>query len=127
MNSSAGPGFSGLTIYCTLHTIWLMPEYLGEFEQLVLLALARLGDDAYGVTIRDTLRERAGREVSFGAIYSTLRRLEAKGLVSSALGEPEPIRGGRAKKFVAILPRGRAALAEAQRAFKRMSEGLREI
>jgi DNA-binding PadR family transcriptional regulator len=104
-----------------------MPGYLGEFEQLVLLALTRLGDDAYGVTIRDTLRERTGRDVSFGALYSTLRRLEAKGLVASSLGDPEPVRGGRAKKFVAILPRGRSALAEAQRAFKRMSEGLRGL
>jgi DNA-binding PadR family transcriptional regulator len=104
-----------------------MPDYLGEFEQLVLLALTRLGDDAYGVTIRDVLKERTGRDVSFGAIYSTLRRLEAKGLVSSQLGEPEPVRGGRAKKFVVILPRGRAALGEAQRAFKRMAEGLRGL
>ena len=74
-----------------------MADYLGEFEQLILLALVRLGEDAYGVTIRDILRERAGRDVSFGAIYSTLRRLEAKGLVGSSLGEPAPVRGGRAK------------------------------
>jgi PadR family transcriptional regulator PadR len=104
-----------------------VPDYLGEFEQLVLLALTRLGDDAYGVTIRDTLRERTGRDVSFGAIYSTLRRLEAKGLVTSSLGDPEPVRGGRAKKYIVILPRGRVALGEAQRAFKRMSEGLRGL
>jgi DNA-binding PadR family transcriptional regulator len=104
-----------------------MADYLGEFEQLILLALARLGDEAYGVTIRDALRERAGRDVSFGAIYSTLRRLEDKGLVSSSLGDPEPVRGGRAKKHVAILPRGRSALREAQRAFRRMSEGVRGL
>jgi PadR family transcriptional regulator PadR len=104
-----------------------MPDYLGEFEQLVLLALARLGDDAYGVTIRDTLRERAGRDVSFGAIYSTLRRLEAKGLVRSTLGDPEPVRGGRAKKYMTILPPGREALREAQRAFRRMAEGVKGL
>ena len=104
-----------------------MPDYLGEFEQLILLALVRLGDDAYGVTIRDTLRERAGRDVSFGAIYSTLRRLEAKGLVRSTLGDPEPVRGGRAKKLVTVTARGRAALADAQRAFGRMAEGLKGL
>lgn len=102
-----------------------MADYLGEFEQLILLALVRLGDGGYGVTIRDTLRERAGRDASFGAIYSTLRRLEAKGLVGSSLGDPEPVRGGRAKKIVVILPRGRAALKNAQRAIGRMAEGLK--
>ncbi|HYN06280.1 MAG TPA: PadR family transcriptional regulator [Vicinamibacterales bacterium] len=101
-----------------------MPDYLGEFEQLVLLALARLGDDAYGVTVRDTLAARAGRRASFGAIYSTLRRLEAKGLVRSKLGDPEAVRGGRAKKYVMLTTRGRAALREAQAAFARMAEGV---
>jgi PadR family transcriptional regulator PadR len=104
-----------------------MSDYLGEFEQLILFSLIRLGDEAYGVTIRDTLRERTGRDVSFGAIYSTLRRLETKHLIRSSLGEPAPVRGGRAKKFVVILPRGRAALGEAQHAFKRMSEGLKGL
>lgn len=102
-----------------------MADYLGEFEQLILLALVRLGTDAYGVTIRDTLRERAGRDASFGAIYSTLRRLESKGLVRSSLGEPAPVRGGRAKKMVVIEPRGRVALKTAQRAIGRMAEGLK--
>ena len=102
-----------------------MSDYLGEFEQLVLLALMRLGEEAYGVTIRDTLRERAGRRASFGAIYSTLRRLEAKGLVRSSVGEPTPVRGGRAKKHIAVTPRGRAAVREARRAFGRMAEGLK--
>ena len=101
-----------------------MPGYLGEFEQLVLLALARLGDDAYGVPIRDTLAERAGRQTSFGAIYSTLRRLEAKGLVRARLGEPEAVRGGRAKKYVALTARGRVALRDSHSAFARMAEGL---
>ena len=101
-----------------------MSGYLGEFEQLVLLALARLGDDAYGVTIRDTLAERAGRQTSFGAIYSTLRRLEAKGLVRARLGEPEAVRGGRAKKYVALTARGRVALRDSHSALARMAEGL---
>jgi DNA-binding PadR family transcriptional regulator len=101
-----------------------MADYLGEFEQLVLLALARLGDEAYGVTIRQTLSERAGRTPSFGAIYSTLRRLEQKGLVRSAYGDPEPVRGGRAKKHVALTARGRAALRQSHAAVLRMSEGV---
>ena len=101
-----------------------MPEYLGEFEHLILLALLRLADEAYGVTIRDTLRERAGRDTSFGAIYSTIRRLETKGLVRSAIGDPEPVRGGRAKKYVVVTARGREAVREAHRAFGRMAEGL---
>jgi DNA-binding PadR family transcriptional regulator len=101
-----------------------MPAYLGEFEQLVLLALARLGDEAYGVTIRATLVERTGRRPTFGAIYSTLRRLEAKGLVRSYLGEPQAVRGGRAKKHVALTPRGRAALRDAHRAIVLMADGV---
>jgi PadR family transcriptional regulator PadR len=101
-----------------------MADYLGEFEQLILLALARLGEDAYGVSIRATLIERTKRKPSFGAIYSTLRRLEGKGLVRSFAGEPEAVRGGRAKKHVVLTPRGRAALREAHAAVVRMAEGV---
>src|SRR6185436_8882316 len=101
-----------------------MADYLGEFEQLILLALARLGEGAYGVTIRATLIERTKRKPSFGAIYSTLRRMEDKGLVRSFAGEPEPVRGGRAKKHVVLTPRGRAALREAHAAVVRMAEGV---
>jgi PadR family transcriptional regulator, regulatory protein PadR len=101
-----------------------MADYLGEFEHLVLLALARLGEDAYGVTIRQTLEERTGRQPSFGAIYSTLRRLEGKGLVRSFLGDPEPVRGGKAKKHVVLTPRGRAAMRDAHAAVVRMAEGV---
>ena len=105
-----------------------MPDYyLGEFEQLVTFALARLGDEAYGVTIRQTLASHIGRQPSLGAIYSTLRRLEEKGLVRSWQGEPEAVRGGRAKKFVALTPRGQAALREAHRAVVRMAEGVRGL
>ena len=101
-----------------------MAAYLGEFEQLVLLALARLGEDAYGVTIRATLVERTKRKPSFGAIYSTLRRMEEKGLVRSFRGEPEAVRGGRAKKHIALTAKGRAALREAHAAVLRMAEGV---
>jgi PadR family transcriptional regulator len=101
-----------------------VPDYLGEFELLILLALARLGEYAYGVTVRRTLVERAGRNPSFGAIYSTLRRLEQKGLVRSAYGDPEPVRGGRAKKHVALTARGRAALRRTHVALLRMAAGV---
>ena len=112
---------------CIVHYIVRVPEYLGEFEQLILLALARLGDAAYGVTIRQTLAERAGRKASFGAIYSTLRRLEDKGLVRSVYGDPEPVRGGRAKKHVMLTARGRAALRQAHAAFVRMADGVPDL
>lgn len=102
-----------------------MADYLGEFEQLLLLAVLRLGTDAHGVTIRQTLRDRAGRTVSYGAIYSTVRRLEEKGLLRSTLSEPTPVRGGRAKKQLEVTTRGRTALREEQRAFSRMAEGLK--
>ena len=98
-----------------------MSDYLGEFEYLLLLAVARLGDNAYGVTIRRTLSERARRDPSLGAIHSTVRRLEAKGLLRSRFGDPEPVRGGKAKKFVTLTFRGRAALRESQAAFQRMA------
>jgi DNA-binding PadR family transcriptional regulator len=101
-----------------------MPEYLGEFEHLILLALARLGDDAYGVTIRQTLLARTTRRPSFGAIYSTLRRMEQKRLVRSYLGDPEAVRGGRAKKHVVLTARGRAALRDAHASVVRMAAGV---
>ena len=101
-----------------------MPDYLGEFETLVLLALARPGEDAYEVSIRQTLAERAGRRASFGAIYSTLRRLEAKGLVRSFFGDPEAVRGGRAKKHVVLTARGRTALRHTHSALIRMADGV---
>jgi PadR family transcriptional regulator PadR len=98
--------------------------YLGEFEYLVLLALGRLGDEAYGVTIRETLIARTGRAPSFGAVYSTLRRLEDKGLVRSFVGDPEAVRGGRAKKFIQLTAQGRVAMRESHSAFARMAEGV---
>lgn len=97
---------------------------LGEFEQLVLLALVRLGDRAYGVSVADEIGARTGREVSLGAVYKTLERLQAKRYVSSTLGEPTPERGGRRKKFFAIEPAGEDALRHSLRALRRMTAGL---
>ncbi len=81
-------------------------EFLGGFELLVLLALMRLGDEAYGVPIAQAIEESSGRDVAIGSIYITLARLEEKGLVSSALGEPTAVRGGRAKTYFQITARG---------------------
>jgi len=97
---------------------------LGEFEQLTLLAILRLGDEAYGVTIRAEISERAGRTVAPGALYTALERLEDKGLVKSRIGDPTPQRGGRAKRFFTVTAPGLKALARAQQAFQRLLEGL---
>lgn len=97
---------------------------LGEFEVLVLAALVRLGPGAYGVTIRSEIEARAGREVSVGALYSTLSRLEAKGLVSSKIGEPTSERGGRAKRHYRVEPQGRLLLEQSLTAFRRMAQGI---
>ena len=97
---------------------------LGEFEQLVLLAILRLGDHAYGVTIRGELAARGGRNVAPGALYTALERLEAKGAVSSRMGDPTPQRGGRAKRYVTVTPQGRKALTRAVQAYERLLEGL---
>ena len=97
---------------------------LGEFEQLILLAILRLGDAAYGVTIRAELAERGGRHVAPGALYTALERLEAKRAITSRMGDPTPQRGGRAKRYVTVTPVGREALSRAVQAYERLLEGL---
>ncbi len=97
---------------------------LGEFEQLVLIALIRIGHDAYGVTIADDIAERSRRPVSLGAVYKTLERLETKGLVSSRIGEPTAERGGRRKKHFKVLAAGQRALKQSMAALRRMTDGL---
>jgi DNA-binding PadR family transcriptional regulator len=104
----------------------VMPKgtYIGEFEQHVLAALLRLRGSAYGVTIRREIIERTGRDVAVGAIYATLDRLEAKGFVSSRLGEATPERGGRAKRYYDIEASGMHALKESWRMIDRMRADL---
>ena len=97
---------------------------MGEFEQLVLLALLRRDNRAYGMEIREEIEARTGREVSYGAVYTTLDRLEATGFVSHVLGAPTPERGGRARKYFRVRPEGSAALAESRRALTVMWEGV---
>jgi len=95
-------------------------DYLGEFELVVLLTLARLGDDAYGMRARLEIEETTGRAVSIGAVYATLNRLEEKGLVASDLGEPSAERGGRAKRYFALTVAGAEALERARDMFSRL-------
>jgi PadR family transcriptional regulator, regulatory protein PadR len=97
---------------------------LGEFEQIVLLAVLRLGDEAYGVTILAEIAAKTGRNPSPGALYTTLHRMEDKGLVTFRDGSPTPERGGRAKRFVVVTQPGRGALASAQSAYRSLLEGL---
>jgi PadR family transcriptional regulator len=101
-----------------------MANGLGEFEQLVLLALVRLEPEAYGVAIRDEIEKRTGRSVALGAVYTTLFRLEDKRLVATRLGEPTPQRGGRRKKYYRPLAAGRRELASSLDALRNMARGL---
>lgn len=96
---------------------------LGDFEQLVLLGVLRLGADAYGAAIRQEIHARSGRDVSINAVYTTLDRLERKGLLRSHVGKPTPERGGRRRKFYALRPAGAAALRNAYRTFTAMTGG----
>jgi len=99
-------------------------DYLGEFEHIVVLALLRLADRAYGVAVRQEIEKRTGREVSIGAIYATLDRLEAKGYVKSLVGEPTPERGGRSKRFFRVTANGISAVNRTHRAVHNLTEGL---
>jgi len=101
-----------------------MTANLGEFEQLVLLALLRLGGDGYGVSVQVELGRQAGRAVSLGTVYKTLFRMESKGLVSAHLGEPTAERGGRRKKYYAVTLAGRRALQRSLAALRKLSRGL---
>ena len=101
-----------------------MNHGLGEFEQLVLLALMRLGPEAYGLAIRDEIEQQTGRSVTVGAVYTTLLRLEDKRLVATRLGDPTPQRGGRRKKYYRPLAAGRRELTASLNALRSMTRGL---
>jgi PadR family transcriptional regulator PadR len=99
-------------------------RHLGEFEQLVILALLRLGEDAYGMTVRRELEETAKRTATLGSVYGTLDRLEEKGLVSSWRADPEPVRGGHPRRYFQVTSEGELALRRAQRMMQRMWDGV---
>lgn len=97
---------------------------LGEFEQVVLLAILRLGKDAYGAAIRAEIATCTGREPAPGALYTTLDRMEEKGIVRSWFGDATPQRGGRAKRNFSLTKGGLASLVSAQNAYKKLLDGL---
>ena len=101
-----------------------MTSALGEFEQIVLTAVLRLGDDAYGATIRREIESRTGRRLSISGVYTTLERMEEKGYVHSWIGEPTGERGGRRRKHFALLTPGKRALRSAYTAYTEMAAGL---
>jgi PadR family transcriptional regulator, regulatory protein PadR len=99
-------------------------EHLGELEQIVLLAVLRLGDDAYGVPIRVEIERRTRRALTVGALYRTLDRLEDKGYVTSWFSDPTPERGGRSKRYFRVRPVGLQTLRASRDALAAMWEGL---
>jgi len=102
-------------------------SFLGEFELMVLLALIRLGDQAYGVPISREIEQRSGREVALGSVYASFERLEEKGLVASRLGDPTAERGGRAKRYFRVTESGLQAVRETQRALVSLWHGLPQL
>jgi len=100
-------------------------DHLGEFEQIVLLSVMRLGEGAYGVPIRHEIQNRTGRQVTVGALYATLDRLEAKGYLRSWFADPTPRRGGRSKRYFKLLPGGLQALTEYKAMLDQMWRGVR--
>ena len=97
---------------------------IGEFEYLILTSAARLGDNAYGASIRSEIENATGRPCSIGALYTTLDRLEAKGFVRTWMGDPTPERGGRAKRFFEVTEKGIRGVARAQRSYQRLMIGV---
>ena len=102
----------------------MAPDSLGEFEQLVLLAIVQLGPEAYGMTIRRQIEERTERSVSIGALYTALERLERKGYVTSTMTDPTPQRGGRAKRIFRLQRGGATALKRSRDTLSRMWAGV---
>ena len=102
----------------------MAPNRPSDFEQQVLLAVWRLEGRAYGASVRDELEERVDARVAQGAVYTTLIRLEKKGMLQSQLSDPTPVRGGKAKRIFSITEAGRAGVREVRRAMDRLWEGL---
>ena len=102
-------------------------SYLGEMELMVLLAVVRLGDEAYGVPISKGLLTFVGRDVSLGSIYAAFDRIEDKGFVTSFLGDPTPERGGRAKRYFRVTPAGLRTLRATRTALTKLWTGIRSF
>jgi len=104
-----------------------MALYLGEFEYAVLLAVLHLDQDAYAVPVRQILMERTGRDIARGALYTALERLEGKGCLRSTMRDPSDVRGGRARRYFALTPRGLEALRATHGALQRLTTGLETL
>jgi PadR family transcriptional regulator PadR len=102
-------------------------DLLGSFELMVLLALIRLGDEAYGVPIAQLIEDSTGRDVLLGSVYAALERLEGKGFVVSSLGDPTPERGGRAKRFFRITTKGLQQVRETRQALTTLWRGIPQL
>ena len=102
-------------------------QFLGEFEQMVLLAILRLGETAYAVPVRDEIEQRAGRNVARGALYTTLERLEVKGFLASRMSDPTPERGGRSRRYFEVTAEGVHSLRHSRAALHNLSEGLESV
>lgn len=102
-------------------------ETLGSLEHIVLLAAMRLGENAYGIMVRMEIENATGRDVSIGAVYATLTRLESKGFIKSYTGEPTAERGGRAKKYFRVTADGKRTLQNTQQLIRKMSAGLKGL
>ena len=100
---------------------------LGEFEEIVLLTVAVLYDEAYGVAIKHEIEERLDRSVSVGALQSALRRMETKGFLKSRLGEATQVRGGKRKRFFKVTPYGKQALTEVQDARQQLWRAIPKV
>jgi PadR family transcriptional regulator, regulatory protein PadR len=102
-------------------------SYLGEFELMILLAVIHLGEEAYGVPISRQLERQRGRDVSVGSVYAALERMEAKGLVTSSLGDPTPERGGKAKRFFRITGQGLRRVQETRRVLTKLWQAIPDM
>lgn len=102
----------------------MRPDTLGEFEQCLLLAVVHLGDQAYGVTIRQEIETRTDRDIAIGALYTSLDRLEEKGYLRSKMSDPTPERGGRSKRYFTLTAAGATALRQSRARLTRMWQGL---
>ena len=113
------PTFGRISIWPTMQAM-----YLGEFEHIVLLAILRLGDEAYAIPIREEIESRTDRDVARGALYTALERLETKGMLRSRMSEPLPERGGRSRRYFTITPAGLAAMRSSRRSLLQLWQGL---
>jgi len=113
-----------LRIYDSVVFLIVTHQGLGEFEQIVLLAIAQLRGESYGIPIVEEIERRTGRSVARAAVYVTLRRLEEKGFISAWMSDPTPERGGKGRRYVKLEPAGAKALREARRVTDVMWQGL---